>query len=68
MRYFNGVRLAAENLIGDPPHLKHLEKSLPVPIGIIPNAILSILTPVAYTKDTTHKTVPSPPHTITLIE
>lgn len=51
--------------MGDPPHPRLLEKSLPVPIGMIPKQTFSGLIPALTTKLTTHKTVPSPPQTIT---
>lgn len=51
--------------MGEPPHPKHLEKSLPVPIGMMQNEILLRSIPCYLMMDTTHKTVPSPPHTIT---
>jgi hypothetical protein len=55
-----------ENSIGEQPHPRLLEKSLPVPMGMIPKFIISGLTPTLITELTTHRTVPSPPHIITL--
>jgi hypothetical protein len=63
---FSYLKLFFEKLIGEQPHPRLLEKSLPVPIGIIPKFIISGLTPTSITELTTHKIVPSPPHIITL--
>ena len=58
--------LSAEKLIGEPPQPRQREKSLPVPIGMMPKTRLSVLIPALARSSTTHITDPSPPHTITL--
>lgn len=67
MRFFSGSILLLLNLKGDPPHPKAREKSFPVPIGIIPKVSILALIPEDAKSSTTHITVPSPPHKITLI-
>ncbi len=63
--FLSSRKLLKEKEIGEPPQPRLLEKSFPVPIGIIPKLISSGLTPALITELTTHKTVPSPPHIIT---